>query len=280
MRAELSEFLKSRRARLRPQDVGLPDYGNQRRVQGLRREELAQLAGVSVTHYTRLEQGHRHHISMEVVDAIATALRLTAAERRHLHHLVRPPRPGGVEELPEIRPGLRCLLDSLVLTPAAVIGRRNELLAWNPLLNEVAGDLNALAPGERTIAHWLFLGDSTRQRLREGWAVHARLEVAFLRSALARYPEDERLRGHVAVLRVRSAEFDRMWQDHEVDEWTSGEDLVLYHPTAGRLEFAYERAVLPDDPEISGLIMWSTRTGSPSHAALRRLASEVDLARP
>lgn len=275
MRAELSEFLKSRRARLLPENVGLTAFGNRRRVPGLRREELAQLAGVSVTHYTRLEQGNRHNVSAEILDAIAGALRLSDDERGHLHRLVRPARPGGADEAPVVRPGLRNLLHSLVLTPAMVIGTHTDLLAWNPLFGEMVGGLDALPPGRRTITHVLFFGDTARLRLGEDWMMHARMNVAFLRSAAARHPEDSRLRGHLAVMRVQSAEFERMWQEHEVEEWTSGDDFVLTHPVAGRLELSYERLLLPDDPEMGGLIVWSARAGSPTQAALRRLASEL-----
>ncbi|OLT31084.1 hypothetical protein BJF79_37585 [Actinomadura sp. CNU-125] len=278
---ELGRFLKSRRARLRPADVGLTAYGERRRVPGLRREELAQLAGVSVTHYTRLEQGRAHHVSAEIVDAIAGALRLTGEERAHLHRLVRPARRDGVAAPPVVRPGLRHLLDSLVLTPAVVIGHHTEIVAWNPLMNELVG-LDVLPRERRTMSHWLFFGDAARSRMGDTWEAHARRNVAFLRTALARHPDDERLRGHVAVMRVQSTEFERLWQVHEVHEWVSGDvgELSLRHPDAGVLELSYERVLLPSDPGLSGLTLWTAPPGSPSHAALRRLAERLESAAP
>src|SRR5919205_1443310 len=132
-RAELSEFLRTRRARLKPEDVGLPDFGRHRRVPGLRREELAQLAGVSVAYYTRLEQGNGRNVSAEVLDSIARALRLTDAEHAHLTHLAKPKahkkKPAARQQ--QVRGALRQLLDTMDGVPAYVVGRRGDILAWN-----------------------------------------------------------------------------------------------------------------------------------------------------
>src|SRR3954470_13537259 len=140
-RAELSEFLRTRRARLKPEDVGLPDFGRHRRVPGLRREELAQLAGVSVAYYTRLEQGNGRNVSAEVLDAIARALRLSDAEHAHLTHLAKPKthkkKPSARTE--QVRGSIRQLLDS-VDVPAYVSGRRSDILAWNRMAAAVFGD--------------------------------------------------------------------------------------------------------------------------------------------
>ncbi|MFC9977980.1 helix-turn-helix transcriptional regulator [Spirillospora sp. NPDC127200] len=274
VRAELSQFLKSRRARLRPEDVGLARYGERRRVPGLRREELAQLAGISLTHYTRLEQGRHQHVSPQTVDAIARALRLTGDEHAHLHRLVRPERPDGAAERPVVREPVRDLLDSLELVPAIVTGHHTEILAWNPLLSELVGGLEETPPEQRTMSHWLFLGDISRRIMGDGWEGHARNIVAFLRAAVARRPGDERLHGHLAVMRVQSPDFERMWEEHEVREWTSGR-MDLDHPRIGRLELRYERLRFPGDPDISGIDMWPAPAGSPSQEALRRLASRL-----
>ncbi|WP_158581637.1 helix-turn-helix domain-containing protein [Actinomadura spongiicola] len=273
VQSELSRFLKSRRARLRPEEVGLTSYGRQRRVPGLRREELAQLAGVSVTHYTRLEQGQSQNVSAEVLDAIAGALRLTADERAHLHRLARPDAPGSLsDESAGVRPGLLGLMDSMVLTAALLIGRRTELLAWNALFHQVFGEMGPV-PSQRTASHYLFLNENAR-RWGAYWERNARANVAYLRTGLARYPHDERLKGHIAAMRMRSPEFEALWQAHEVEEWSgSGESLVWDHPVEGPIEFDYQRVLLPDDPEVRGLLLWSARPGTPSHDRVRRLAA-------
>lgn len=163
-RAELSEFLRTRRARLQPQDVGLPEFGRARRVPGLRREELAQLAGVSVAYYTRLEQGNGRNVSAEVLDAIARALRLSDAEHAHLTHMAKPAqhkkkrRPARVQR---VRTGLLHLLDSLDGIPAYVSGARSDILAWNPMAAAVFGDWGALPPEERNWARLVFLSPPT-----------------------------------------------------------------------------------------------------------------------
>ena len=137
-RAELSEFLRTRRARLKPEDVGLPDYGRHRRVPGLRREELAQLAGVSVAYYTRLEQGNGRNVSAEVLDAIARALRLSDAEHAHLTHLAKPKRhkKKPVSRTEQVRPAMRQLLDTIDGVPAYITGRRSDIVAWNGMAAE------------------------------------------------------------------------------------------------------------------------------------------------
>ena len=151
-RAELSESLRTRRARLRPADVGLPDYGNRRRVPGLRREELAQVAGVSVSYYTHLEQGNNANVSMEVLDSIARALRLTETEHAHLTHLVRPTRRRASRPPPRaqrLRPAVQQLLDSMTDTPAYVNGFRMDILGWNRPAAALFGNWAELAPEER-----------------------------------------------------------------------------------------------------------------------------------
>ncbi len=158
-RAELSEFLRTRRARLKPEDVGLPDFGRHRRVPGLRREELAQLAGVSVAYYTRLEQGNGRNVSAEVLDAIARALRLSDAEHAHLTHLAKPKahkkKPSARSQ--QVRSSLRQLLDTFDGVPAYVVGRRAEVLAWNRMAAAVFGDWSRLPQQERNWARMVFL---------------------------------------------------------------------------------------------------------------------------
>ncbi len=156
-RAELSEFLRTRRAKLQPQDVGLPEFGRHRRVPGLRREELAQLAGVSVAYYTRLEQGNGRNVSAEVLDAIARALRLTDAEHAHLTHLARPARhkkkrrPARAQR---VRTGLLYLLESMEGVPAYVTGARSDILAWNPMAARCSATGERCRPANATGRVW------------------------------------------------------------------------------------------------------------------------------
>lgn len=267
---ELSTFLKSRRGRLRPEDVGVVAYGERRRVPGLRREELAQLAGVSITHYTRLEQGHGASVSADVLDAVAGALHLTTHERAYLHRLARAcGGSGGLrDDPPELRQSLVDLLDSLVLTPAAIIGHHAEVVHCNRLFVEVFG------PAPPTFADGIFLDPGIRRRIAPSWDLHAWFNVAVLRASMARRPDDQRLRDHVARMRSSSAEFDERWQRHDVIEFGHGEEyMVLDHPVVGRLTLSYEHLVLPGDPSLHGLHLWTAPPGGPSHSALCSLAT-------
>jgi len=178
--ADLSDFLRSRRARLRPEDVGLPDYGR-RRVPGLRREELAQLAGVSVDYYVRLEQGRDIHPSDSVLDAIAGALRLSDDERAHLFALVRPRRRPRRRVPQRVRPGVQRLLDSAGV-PAFVLGRRMDVLAANALAN-------ALIPGTHNMLRHVFLDEASRLLYPE-WDAIAAETVAYLRLIAGDDPAD------------------------------------------------------------------------------------------
>lgn len=163
-RAELSEFLRTRRARLKPEDVGIPSHGRHRRVPGLRREELAQLAGVSVAYYTRLEQGNGRNVSAEVLDSIARALRLTDAEHAHLTHLAKPKQQRRKYRAPkrqQVRVALQQLLESMEDVPAYVGGARSEILAWNRMAAALFGDWGKLPLTERNWARLTFLSPTT-----------------------------------------------------------------------------------------------------------------------
>ncbi|MET9063736.1 helix-turn-helix domain-containing protein [Streptosporangium sandarakinum] len=271
--AELSEFLKSRRARLRPEDVGLPYRGGgTRRVRGLRREELALLAGVSVTHYTRLEQGHSRNVSAEVLDAIADALRLTGDERGYLHALAHPAhRCHDVPQAP-LRPGLQRLLDSMVLTPALVLGRHANVVAWNRLAAAVFADFAALPEKRRTIAHLIFLDEGIRRMHGENWPRLAREHVAQLRVLAARYPRNPQIMDHVDTICRQSPEFGRLWHEHHVAVATH-RDYVLDHPVVGELRLSAELVGLPGDPELQGMDLFAAEPGSESEERLRRLVA-------
>lgn len=271
-RAELSEFLRTRRARLKPEDVGLPDFGRHRRVPGLRREELAQLAGVSVAYYTRLEQGNGRNVSAEVLDAIARALRLTDAEHAHLTHLAKPKqhkkKPAGRPQ--QVRGSLFQLLDTMDGFPAYITGRRSDILVWNRMAAAVFGDWSELPPQERNWARMVFLRPEYRDLFVE-WDQKATDMVSFLRMDAGCHPDDPRLSALVGELSVKSEEFRRLWATHDVKEKGYGVKR-LHHPLVGDLTLFFESFRPPDDSEQS-LITYHAEPGSPSAQALRLLAS-------
>ncbi|MFF7448706.1 MULTISPECIES: helix-turn-helix domain-containing protein [unclassified Streptomyces] len=271
-RAELSEFLRTRRARLKPEDVGLPDFGRHRRVPGLRREELAQLAGVSVAYYTRLEQGNGQNVSAEVLDAIARALRLTDAEHAHLTHLAKPKqlkrKAGGRSQ--QVRGSLLQLLDTMEGCPAYISGRRSDILAWNRMAAAVFGDWAQLPPQERNWARLVFLRPEYRELFVE-WDQKATDMVSFLRMDAGCHPDDPRLSALVGELSVKSEEFRRLWATHDVKEKGYGVKR-LHHPLVGDLTLHFESFRLPDESEQM-LITYHAEPGSPSAEALRLLAS-------
>ncbi|MGW1909499.1 helix-turn-helix domain-containing protein [Streptomyces sp. NPDC002076] len=271
-RAELSEFLRSRRARLKPEDVGLPDFGRHRRVPGLRREELAQLAGVSVAYYTRLEQGNGRNVSAEVLDSIARALRLTDAEHAHLTHLAKPKshkkKPAARQQ--QVRVALRQLLDTMDGVPAYVVGRRSEILAWNRMAAVVFGDWAELPAGERNWARLVFLHPDYRELFID-WEQKAIDIVCALRMDAGCHPDDPKLSALVGELSVKSEEFRRLWATHDVKEKSHGVKR-LHHPLVGDLSLNFEGFRLADDSEQS-LITYHAEPGSPSADSLRLLAS-------
>ncbi|MER5604115.1 helix-turn-helix transcriptional regulator [Streptomyces sp. NPDC002265] len=271
-RAELSEFLRSRRARLKPQDVGLPDFGRHRRVPGLRREELAQLAGVSVAYYTRLEQGNGQNVSAEVLDSIARALRLTGAEHAHLTHLAKPKqhkRKAAVRQQ-QVRTGLRQLLDSMEGIPAYVSGRRSDILAWNRMAAALFGDWSELPAQERNWARLVFLRPDYRD-LFVDWDQKATDIVSYLRMDAGCHPDDPRLSALVGELSVKSEVFRRLWATHDVKEKSHGTKR-MHHPLVGDLALSFETFGLVDDGE-QHLITYHAEPGSASAEALRLLAS-------
>ena len=191
--AELKEFLRTRRARLRVEDVELGGSARVRRVPGLRREEVAQLAGVSVDYYTRLEQGRHLNVSDEVLDAVARALRLDDVERSYLFEIARKKtrrarrRPAPVQR---VRPGVRRVLETLdEVAPAFVFGRRMDMLAANRLARALMGDFEALPPRERNLLRFTFLDESARELFTD-WEEVARDNVAILRLDAGRHPDD------------------------------------------------------------------------------------------
>ncbi|MGW2521464.1 helix-turn-helix domain-containing protein [Streptomyces sp. NPDC001617] len=271
-RAELSDFLRTRRARLKPEDVGLPDFGRHRRVPGLRREELAQLAGVSVNYYTRLEQGNGLNVSAEILDAISRALRLTDAEHAHLTHLAKPKRHKKKQPVRTqvVRGALRQFLDTLDDVPAYIVGRRTDILAWNAMTAAVFGDWAELPPQERNWARLTFLRPEYHDLIMD-WEQRAIDIVCHLRMDAGCYPEDARLSALVGELSVKSEEFRRLWATHDVKEKHHGVKRFR-HPLMGELTLNFESLRLPDDSDQM-LIVFHAEPGSPSAEALRLLAS-------
>jgi transcriptional regulator with XRE-family HTH domain len=275
-RAELGEFLRSRRARLRPEELGLPEYGGRRRVPGLRREELAMLAGVSVDHYVRLEQGRTLHFSAEVLDAVARALRLDQVEREHLYRLARPWPDGQDGRAPEpqrVRPGLRRLLDSTPDVPAYVVGRGTDVLAWNRLAAALITDFGALPPRERNLARLVVLDEGMRE-LYADWPGKVADVAAYLRLDSARHPDDPDTAALIDELTSASEEFRAAWAEHRLMDKTHGRYLYR-HPVVGEVDLSYETLRLPDDPD-QALIAHVVEEGSPSGTALRLLATWAD----
>jgi transcriptional regulator with XRE-family HTH domain len=269
----LGEFLRSRRAALTPEAAGLPDYGERRRVPGLRREELARLAGVSVGYYVRLEQSQSRGVSPEVLDALAAALRLDDDERAHLHRLARPAAPSRRGDEPEqLRPAVRAMIDALGV-PALVLGRRTDVLAWNRLAHALlAAALDVDAPddeGQRpNWARLLFL-DPHYRTLVTDWPGKARDTVADLRLLTGRYPGDRRLAELVGELSIASPEFAELWAAHPA-HGCAHHTREYDHELVGRLTLTDELMELADDGQR--VAVFTAEPGSASHDALRLLA--------
>jgi transcriptional regulator with XRE-family HTH domain len=259
--AELGDFLRTRRARLQPQDVGLPDYGR-RRVPGLRREELAQLAGVSVDYYVRLEQGRDIQPSDSVLEAIAGALQLTEDERSHLFTLVRPRRRARRRPSERVRPGVHRLVERIEF-PAFVLGRRMDVLAYNPLAASLLGGLR-----DRNALRSIFLDEGART-LYPDWEQVAAESVAYVRLTAGEDPDDAQLVELIGELSLVCETFRRLWARHDVKSKTFGVKR-FEHPQVGPLELDYESLKLPDADQT--LVTYTAAPGSPSETALGLLA--------
>ncbi|NUP83706.1 MAG: helix-turn-helix domain-containing protein, partial [Nonomuraea sp.] len=246
----LGDFLRSRRGRLRPEDLGITSYGP-RRVPGLRREELAQLAGVSPTYYTRLEQGQSYQASPAVLESLADALRLSDDERAHLHRLARPASPARrrTTKTAAVRPDTRRLLDAMGEIPALLIDFRSDVLGWNRLGHRLlAGHLAPDAPhhgaDRPNLTRMLFL-DAHHRELFPRWRQAAACAVAALRSAAGRHRDDRRLAELIGELTMKSQDFAALWAGHAVGGHAYGERL-LRHPEVGELVLDLETLTLSD----------------------------------
>ncbi|MFD6337010.1 helix-turn-helix domain-containing protein [Streptomyces sp. NPDC060131] len=267
---ELGEFLRARRAGLSPRSVGLPDSGSLRRVPGLRREEVAQLAAISTDFYTRLEQG-RIQASAPVLAALARVLHLDDDQRDYLFGLAgkdqkRPRR----RALQKVQPQLQRLLDDLTATPAIVLGRRMDVLAWNALATALVTDFGRIPERHRNYVRLVFT-DPAMRTLYSDWETVARTCAAQLRMEAATYPDDPRLTELVGELSVQDPRFREWWAAHHVATLSVG-TKKLHHPVAGDLTLDWDTLTASTDPDQQ-LVIWTAEAGSPSHDGLRILAS-------
>jgi len=270
-RAELADFLRKRRAGLQPGDVGLPN-GGRRRTPGLRREEVAQLAGVGSTWYTWLEQGRDVKASIEVLEAISRALRLSPAERVHLILLGRGEEaPACAAPAERVSPTLRRLIENLGANPAFLLGRRWDYLAWNRATSVLFGDLGGVPRTARNHV-WLTFMDPARRELFPDWELSARLSVAKFRADSARHLGDPAFEELIHALRKSSPEFCKCWKRHEVARGGAGRK-ELRHPVAGTLVF--EHAVFgPQEAPDQRLILYTPLPEADTQAKLAALLAE------
>jgi transcriptional regulator with XRE-family HTH domain len=276
-RDELRAFLRSRRARVSPADVGLPDDGARRRTPGLRREELAALAGVGVSWYTWLEQGRDIHPSPEVLDALTRALRLDPAERATLFALARTelPLPDSAvpgEDPDEGRALLVSLVEGLHPTPAYLLGPMTEILAWNPAASALLGSPDHLSPERRSLL-WMLLVDPGAAGNNPGREGTARNMVARFRSEYAQHAGEPAYERFIAELQQRSPWFAEWWGEHEVNNTQRG-TKTIEHPTLGTLRLHHAQTVPTGAPELRLTIY------APADAATRVALAQLADAAP
>lgn len=276
---ELSEFLRASRARLAPEEIGLPvevlrNTPAVRRVRGLRREEVALVAGVSVDYYTRLEQGRTRQVGRAVLNAIAEALKLNGVEREYFFGLVanqaeplntERPRPSN-----RIRPALQRVVDGSADSGAFVLGIGMRILSMNGLARELLFDVERAAARDRNLARWTFLDPAARTRYLD-WEAVASDAAAILRRDAAAAPDDPDLIALIGELTIRSDDFRRMWAEHKVFACTFGTKR-LFHPLTGEIRIDYEAFEVPDAPGQK-LFIYTTQPGTRSHEAMQILAS-------
>jgi len=273
-RSEIREFLTSRRAKITPEQAGLPWYGDNRRVPGLRREEVALLAGVSVDYYTRLERGNLAGVSETVLEALARALQLDEAERAHLNDLARAshpsagrPRRSGKKT---VRPSVQWLLDSMTGSAAIAENGRLDALATNQLGRAFHAHLFDGSGRPVNFARFVFL-DPRAEEFFADWDRAAKDVAALLRLEAGRNPLDRKLSDLVGELSTRSEQFRGHWATHDVRLHTKGEKR-FNHPVVGELELSYNRIDVAADPGLM-IVTYTAEPGSRSQEALRLLAS-------
>jgi transcriptional regulator with XRE-family HTH domain len=269
--ALLRDFLTSRRAAIEPHEVGLPPSSAVRRVPGLRREEVAALAGVSAAYYTKLEQGRIGRISEEVLNAVANALGLDELERLHFRSLVRQVNGRSRVQPPtsKARAGLVATVHALEPVPAMVYGPRLEILAVNHSAKLLFDDFDAMPVRERNLARWTFLNPRAKIVYPQ-WRVIAPQVAGSLRHLTVQRAGDPYLEQLVGEISVASPEFARYWAGYQLYEHSYG-DKLLFNEIVGELTLHYESLALPDDGQT--LVLYSADRGSPSEEKLRLLSS-------
>ncbi|MGW3247647.1 helix-turn-helix transcriptional regulator [Streptomyces sp. NPDC001070] len=271
---ELSDFLRSRRARVAPEQAGVTP-GASRRVPGLRREEVALCAGLSADYYIRLERGRVANASEAVLEAVARALRLDDAERAHLFNLARPHSAARVSRPARprrVRPGAYALLEALRDTPAMILDGRMDVLALNAMARAIFVDFEAMPARERNLARFMFLDPAARE-LFVDWDMAARMLVTGLHLHAGRHPNDPQLAELIDQLSAADAEFRRWWAAHDVEEFSHG-TRHYRHPLLGEITLNYETLIFPGDPG-QWLFVSTAEPGSRSFAALRTLAGRI-----
>ncbi|WP_241032613.1 helix-turn-helix transcriptional regulator [Rhodococcus pseudokoreensis] len=284
IRSDLREFLTTRRARLTPGDVGLPDFGGRRRVPGLRREEVALVAGMSVEYYTRLERGQAAGVSESVLEGVSRALKLNDAERAHLYDLVRAANDGTNPKRRKLRPqnrqvraSVQQLLDAMATVPAFVQNGRLDLVAINRLGRAVYSELYADPRRPANFARFAFL-DPRAASFYQDWHEAAQQIVAILRAEAGRNPHDRELSDLVGELATRSDPFRALWASHDVRDHRSGVKAIN-HPIVGPLELKYEAMDLSLERGLQ-LIAYFALPDTPAHDALALLESWVGAGDP
>ena len=272
--SEVREFLVSRRARITPQQAGLPAYGSNRRVTGLRREEAAMLAGVSIDYYTRLERGNLAGASESVLDALARALQLDEAERAHLFDLARTANATPVTRRRttsnRVRPGVQRVLDAMTGAPAWIRNGRADILATNALGRALYAPVFDDPVRPANTARFTFLSPQGKEFYRD-WDRTSRDMVAILRAAAGRDPYDKALSDLIGELSTRSEAFRTRWAAHDVRLHRTGVKHFR-HPVVGRLDLTFDAMEIPTDPGIT-LTAYTAEPGTPSEENLKLLAS-------
>jgi transcriptional regulator with XRE-family HTH domain len=276
LRNEIREFLRSRRARITPEQAGLPAYGGNRRVKGLRREEVAMLAGVSVDYYVRMERGSLGGASESVLDALATALHLEEAERDHLYALARQSgasQPRRKSSTPTVRPAIRQVLDAITDAPAWVRNGRHDILAMNDLARALYAPVLADPRRPANTTRFVYLHPDEARELFVDYDQIARDAAAMLRLEAGRNPHDKALIELVGELSTRSELFRQRWASQDVRYHRSGRKR-LRHPVVGQLDLDFEAMELPSEPGLQ-LNIYTAADGTPTSDALRLLASWI-----
>jgi transcriptional regulator with XRE-family HTH domain len=271
-RAEIKEFLSSRRARLTPEQAGLPVYGGNRRVKGLRREEVALLAGVSVDYYVRMERGNLSGASESVLVALGRALQLDDAELAHLFALARDAGPAVRRRQPAkvIRPALQQILDAITDAPAWIRNGRFDVLAANRMSRALYAPLFADPRRPHSSARFVFLDPAAKEFFVD-WERAADDIAAVLRAEAGRNPHDKALSDLIGELSTQSETFRKRWADHNVRFHRTGRKK-LHHPVVGDLDIDFEAMEFPSDPGLT-MVVYTAPAGSPTADALKLLAS-------